>query len=137
MTHRGARIAIGLLAGFVALTAIGGGVTILGGVDEFPLEWLAGTPFDDYTVPALILTIMVGGSALLAAVTIFTGRRISVMASMVAGLILVGYIVVEVLILEQVPPGLTVIEGVYFGLGLLLFGLGAYLWRVEGQGGRL
>jgi hypothetical protein len=44
---------------------------------------------------------------------------------------MVGYIVVEVLILKQVPPGPTWIEGVYFGLGLVIFGLAAYLWLAE------
>lgn len=131
MTHRWVRIAIGVLAGFIALTAIGGGIAILIGADEFPAEWLAGTPFRDYTIPALVLSIVVGGSSLVAAVTVWSGRRLGVLASMAAGLIMAGFIVVEVLILKQVPPGPTVTEGVYFGLGLALFGLASYLWTVE------
>ncbi len=42
---------------------------------------------------------------------------------------MLGYIVV--LILKQAPPGPTLIEGMYFGLGLAIFGLAAYLWRAE------
>lgn len=131
MGHNKVRIIIGVLAGFIALTAIGGGIAILTGVDEFPLEWLGGTPFSDYTIPALLLAIVVSGRSLIAAVTIFIGRKVGVLASMTAGLIMAGFIVVEVLILKQVPPGPTLIESIYFGLGLVIFGLAVYLWLAE------
>jgi hypothetical protein len=131
MGHNKVRIIIGVLAGFIALTAIGGGIAILTGVDEFPLEWLGGTPFSDYTIPALLLAIVVSGRSLIAAVTIFIGRKAGVLASMTAGLIMAGFIVVEVLILKQVPPGPTLIESIYFGLGLVIFGLAVYLWLAE------
>jgi hypothetical protein len=133
MKHKGLRIVIGLLTGFIALTAIGGGIALLTGAegDRFPLEWLQGTPFKDYTIPALLLAIVVGGSSLAACVTIFTGRKASTLVSMLAGLIMVGYIVVEVLILKQVPPGPAPIEYMYFGLGLAIFLLAAYIWWAE------
>jgi hypothetical protein len=118
------RIAITLLAGFVALTAIGGGVAILTGVDPFPLAWLEGTPFRSYTVPALLLAVVVGGSALLAAVAALgKGPNAAVLAT-AAGLLLAGYITVEILILKQTPPGPTWIEMVYFAVGLALAALG-------------
>ena len=133
MEYAKIRIAIGVLTGFIALTAIGGGIAMLVGAeaDRFPLEWLQGTPFKDYTIPALLLTLAVGGSSLTASATAFTGRKVGALAAMTAGLIMVGYIVVEVLILKQVPPGPTVIEYLYFGLGLATFGLAAYLWIAE------
>jgi len=131
MKGKKVHITISVLAGFIALTAIGGGIAILTGVDEFPQVWLQGTPFSDYTLPALLLAVVVGGSSLLAAVTIFTGRKEGLLASMAAGLIMAGYIVGEVLMLKQVPPGPTLIEGLYFGLGLVIFGLAAYLCMAE------
>jgi len=69
MKHKQVRIAIGVLAAFNALSAIGGGIVILhgtyqdgvlieaGGRGQFPLEWLQNTPFSDYTIPALGLLI--------------------------------------------------------------------------------
>ena len=140
MKHKLVRIAIGVPEGFIALSAIGGGILMLagtyqdgvlieaGGRGQFPLEWLQHTPFNDYTIPAFILAIGVGGSSLLAAATIFTGREIGVLASVSAGLILAGYIVVEVVMLKQ---GVSWIEGLYFGLALVISGLAAYLWMVE------
>jgi hypothetical protein len=132
-----------MLAAFIALSAIGGGIAMLLGTyqhgvlveagtgAQFPVEWLRNTPFSDYTIPALVLAIVVGGSSLIATVTVFTGREVGMLASMAAGLIMVGYIAVEVVTLKQVPPGPTWVEGLYFGLGLAISGLATYLWMAE------
>ena len=140
MKHTLVRIAIGVPEAFIALSAIGGGIALLlgtyqngvlieaGGRGQFPLEWLQNTPFSDYTIPALVLAIVVGGSSLIAALMIFTDRAVGVLASVAAGLIMAGYIVVEVVMLRQ---GVSWIEGLYFGLGLLISGLAAYLWKAE------
>lgn len=87
------RLAVGLLAALVALSAIGGGMALLVGAEaeRFPSAWLSGTPFSDYTIPALL-----------------------------AGVILIGYVIVELLLLKQEPPGPTGTEIFYFVLGLLM-----------------
>ena len=142
MQHKLVRIAIGVPEAFVALSAIGGGIVLLagsyqdgvlieaGGKGQFPLEWLQHTPFSDYTIPALVLMIGVGGSSLIAAMLIFTSRKEGVLASVVAGLIMAGFTVVELAMLRQ---GVSWIEGPYFGLGLVISGLAAYLWMVENR----
>jgi uncharacterized membrane protein (UPF0136 family) len=127
MQHKALRIITALVASFVALTAIGGGLAILTGLDRFPPEWLEGTPFGDYTIPALLLSIVVGGSALVAAALLFMRRSAGIAAAMLAGAILMGYIAVEVLILKQTPPGPTPVEIFYFVTGALLIGLGLVL----------
>lgn len=137
MKHKLTRIAIGVPESFIALSAIGGGTALLlgsykdgilieaEGQARFPLEWLQHTPFSDYTIPALILTIGVGGSSLMSAVLVFTGRDEGVLASIMAGLIMSGFIVGEVVILKR---GVSWIEGLYFGLGLVISGLATSLW---------
>lgn len=128
MPSKPLRLLLALITGFVALTAIGGGIALLSGAegDRFPLAWLQGTPFKDYTVPGLLLAGIVGGSALAACVALFLKPKIGVLASLVAGLAIIGFVVVEVLILKQVPPGPTGIEIMYLVLGgvtLVLAGL--------------
>jgi hypothetical protein len=91
---------VGVLEAFIALSAIGGGIAMLLGADKFPVEWLRNTPFSDYTIPALVLAIVVGGSSLVAAVEVVTINA----------------------------PKPSWIEGVYFGLGLAVLGLATYLW---------
>jgi len=102
MKHKRIRIAIVALAAFIALSAIGGGIAMLAGAMQFPLEWLRNTPFSDYTIPALVLAMVIGGSSLLAAVTVFTGREVGVLTSLAAGLIMAGYEVVEVVTIKHV-----------------------------------
>jgi len=71
---------------------------------------------------AELLTIVVGGSSLVAAVTVFKGREVGVLASMAAGLIMAGFIVMEA-VWSVGPRTWLGIEGVYLGLGLAVFGL--------------
>lgn len=119
------RFAVGLLAGLVALTAIGGGIAQLVGAEaeRFPIAWLRGTPFTDYTIPALLLTFGVGGSALTACILALRGHPLARVAALLAGLILMGYIIGELLLLEQEPPGPTGTEILYFVLGVLIIAL--------------
>lgn len=136
MSNRPLRIALVLLTGFIALTAIGGGIALLVGLEDsrFPLDWLRGTPFPDYTIPALILAIGVGGSALVASILVLRRHRRRFLASVVAGVIMMGYIFVEALILQQDPPGPTSTEIVYFALGALIVVLTGYCWSVKLEG---
>ena len=131
MTFKALRILIGIVTAFVALTAIGGGLALFFGLEasRFPVEWLQGTPFMDYTIPGLILAIAVGGSSLAATVLIFARNPAYPLVSMISGCLLVGFIIVEVLILKQVPPGPTVTELFYFVIGGLII-LGALYVRI-------
>lgn len=134
------QIIIGVITALISLSAIWGCLALLfgtsqsgeaGGRASFPLAWLQDTPFGDYTVPALILGLAVGGSSLLATFLLFTGRAKGALAACVAGLLMAGYIIGEVSLLRQ---GFSWIEGVYFGLGLLIFALGAALRAMEHPG---
>jgi hypothetical protein len=130
MKHTKIRIPLVMLEAFVALTALVGGVALL--IGAFPAQWLPverlqGTPFSDYTIPALLLTMIVGGSSLIAAVTVFTGREVGVLASLAAGAILVGGVAVEVGMIDH----MTFLQPFYFVLGLVIWTLAAGLWTVE------
>ena len=94
MKHEVIRVALVVIEAFIGLGAIGGGFGLLRGVVfnyEVPVAWLAGTPFSDYTIPGLALVIVVGGSTLLAAATVFIYREWAVLVSVLAGLLMVGY----------------------------------------------
>jgi hypothetical protein len=146
LKHKLVRIVIGVPAAFNALSAIGGGIARLpgtykdgvlreaGGQARFPLEWLQDTPFSDYTIPALILTIGVGGSSLIVAALVFTSRDEGVLVSAVAVLVVAGFIVGEVKLLRQ---GISWIEGLYLGLGLGIAGLATDFWMTGHRRHRL
>jgi hypothetical protein len=136
--HEVIRIALLVIAAFIATSAIEGGVAVLGGVVfgyKLPLSWLAGTPFSDYTIPGLALAVVVGGSALLAAATVFIHREWAVLFSVVAGVVMAGYLVVEIVSIDSnlgdaLPTALAV-QLFYLMLGVALIGLGGFLWMRE------
>jgi hypothetical protein len=124
----GLRVALAVVDGFVALTAIGGGLALVLGLeaDRFGPEGLEGTPFRSYLVPGLLLSLAVGGSAAVATAATIVGWHGGLLSAL-AGVVLVGWIVGEVAMLNQPAPTRT--EGVYLVAGLLLLALaGAFAW---------
>lgn len=132
MKHPKIRIPLAVLEAFVALTAFIGDIALLSGAFSaqwLPVERLQSTHFSDYTIPMLLLTTVVGGSSLVAAVTVFTGRESGVLASLAAGAILVGGVFVEAAMVDH----MTFLQPFYFVLGLVIWTLGASLWAAEMQ----
>lgn len=140
MKHKGIRTALVVIEACISLGAIGGGIALLIGAfaQWLPIAWLQGTPFSDYTIPGLVLTFIVGGGMLLAAATLFSQREWAVLLSAAMGLILIGWEIVEVAIIdryEQAVVPSTVVQQVLFSvLGLVIFGLAVYLWIAEYRG---
>jgi hypothetical protein len=128
MGERGLRTAVVGVDLFEAVSAIVGAVGLVVGFMDIPLSVLSGTPFTDFTVPALLLGVVVGGSALAAAViTAFGSRRVGALASAAAGGITVGYLIVEIALI-----GLgSWAQAVWLLVGLLMIGLAALLWQAE------
>jgi hypothetical protein len=137
LKHKVIRITLFVIEAFIGLSAIQGGIALLtGAFDQYvPVAWLAGTPFSDYMIPGLVLVIVVGGSALLAAATVFIQREWAVLVSVLAGLLMVGFVVVEAASLDSkvgnVLPSVLVPQLLYFVLGLAVFGLAGSLWMRE------
>jgi len=129
MRDRPEHLAAELLAAFIALSAVAGGVGLVGGGIVFPPEWLVGTPFASYVGPGLILGLVVGGSALAAALLLLGHHPLALPAAVAAGLIQAGWIVGEVLLVGTHGALMMWLQIVYFTLGALLAALGAHLWR--------
>jgi hypothetical protein len=116
---------------FVALAAIGGGLALALGMEagRFPLSWLEGSPFSDYVGPGLILAVVVGGSAAVATVTAVRDARQGGRVSIVAGAILVAWVVGEVVILIGDGEVVSPTEAVFLAVGLVMVALGAVVGR--------
>ncbi len=124
MRERGVRVAVVVVDAFVALSAIVGAVGLLVGFMQIPLSVLNGAPFTNFTIPALLLGIVVGGSALAAAVIAWLGlRRFDTAASAAAGCIMMGWMTVEVAMIGLVSWA----QAAYFLVGLLMVGLAGLL----------
>lgn len=126
------RFALFVLDLSAAVSAVLGGIAVALQLDRFPREWLAASPFSDYVVPGAILAIVVGGSAALAAATIAAVPRLGAPLSVLAGLLLMGWIVGELLLLEQNSAATSprsVVEPIYLVVGLAMATLGVVMWR--------
>ena len=126
------RFGLVVLNAFVAFTAIYGAILV---VPTIPLEWLKHGPFTDYTVPALALGILVGGSASLAALLLLVRAPLGAAATIVAGVMIIGFELVEIGVV-----GFTLIEYdasqfqawlqvIYLALATLQVLFGYRLWR--------
>jgi hypothetical protein len=140
--RRGLRAALVIADAFVALAAIGGGLALALGMESgrFPLGWLAGTPFADYVLPGLLLGVVVGGSAAVATVMTVRDARTGGIASMVAGAILAGWIIGEIVVLTGDAEVVSPTEAFFFVVALAVVTLGAAVARgargeVDGAGG--
>lgn len=135
MKHKGVRLTLAVLEAFVALTAIGCGLGLEVGAIQFPIEWLQGTPFGDYIIPGFLMANIVGGSSLLAAATILTEGEAGVLISALAGLLLIGFEVMEGTSIDpnlgnELLPALG-FQASYSAIALTIFGLATYLWMAE------
>lgn len=120
MTHRFFRTSLIFLEGFLALTAIGGGIGLLTGVMAMPVSYLAGSMFSSFMIPGLSLMVIVGGLALLGGVLAAVGHRFAPVVTAVSGLVIIIFEMVEVLVIGS-PAGVARnLQVFYFGLGLLI-----------------
>jgi hypothetical protein len=119
-----------ILAAFVAISAIAGAIWV---VPTMPLEWLKFGPFTDWTVPAIALGfcgVIAGVTTVLLLVRPWAGA----LASMVAGLAMVVFEVVEIAVVGWTlsDPSLEgfqkSLQLVYLFVGSVQAVLGYALW---------
>jgi hypothetical protein len=118
---------------FVALTAVFGGIALAAGVDRFPADWLIGTPFSSYLIPGLILAVVVGGSAVAAAVATLRRPDNGALTSILAGAVLLGWLAGERLILPSAafPTQFSWLEAMYIAAGLIMVVPALTVWWAE------
>jgi hypothetical protein len=133
MNIRLERIAIEAVAIFIVVSAVAGGVGLISGGLPFPLEWLAGTPFSTYVVPGAFLALIVGGSALVAAALMLRKDPLAVPVALGAGVIQVGWIVGELLLVGTRGDVMAWLQAIYFVAGAILAFLAVHLWLRPGH----
>jgi len=100
------RIAIVIVSGMVGLQAIIPGWQIMtdGSVYGYklPADWLSSYwPFGGFFVAGLTLLVVIGGGCIAAAVVNIVNARAGVMAGLVMGIVLIGWIAGELVFLTQ------------------------------------
>lgn len=112
---------------FTGLTAIGGGISLLAGVNVPPSSMLEQSPFESYLVPGLLLLLVVGMGNLAAAA--LEARRIahSELAVSVAGAAVMVWIATQLVMIRT----FSWLQVLYFAVGVVTFGAAVWLWRVR------
>jgi len=98
-----------LFMGFLALTC--GGLLVSNGLG-IPLSTLDRSPFNTFLIPGLLLAGVVGGSLLLAARMTWFRHPMAPIMSLVAGSILLGWVLIEAVMIHE-GRGLQVAIAVY------------------------
>jgi hypothetical protein len=121
---------------FLALTALAGCFQLLEGTYAPPLEMLNGSIFSDYTIPGLALGMIVGGSAIFAAVLLIRKSEFAILFATTAGVIIMFFEFVEILAIGS-PAGIArTLQIFYFGLGTAIVVASLGTWFLDLQSNR-
>jgi hypothetical protein len=95
-----------ILICFVALTATISGLLLIskptGEIMGLPLSLLNQTPFKDFMIPAILLTVVVGGVNLLAVFYNLQRKANRYNWALAGGIIITGWIVVQMILIQTV-----------------------------------
>jgi hypothetical protein len=127
MRHNVVRSVLTALLGAVAVFDIVYGILVLTSVITLTPVEFQGTPFTDATVPMLLLAIVVGGSSLLAAATVFIRHAWSLFLAAAAGVIMIAWEVTEIAMVQQ----FAWLQPIFMAVGVAVIALAAYLWTTE------
>jgi len=87
-----------------------------------PLSYLAGTPFSDYLIPGIILLAVNGFLGLTAFLFIVFGHSKGPWLVMLQGILLSGWILVQILMIQVFHP----FQAIFGSIGLILFASGYF-----------
>jgi hypothetical protein len=116
---------------FLALSAIPGGVVLLANFYAPPVDMLAGSMFKDFTIPGLSLALIVGGSALFAAILLFRKSKFDILFSAAAGIIIMFFEFVEMLVIGSPAGPARIMQIMYFGLGTAIVVVSIGTWFLD------
>lgn len=104
---------------FIALTSIVSGIYMVifptGTILNLPITLLEGTPFKDFQIPGLILSIVVGGVNFLALFFMLQKNANRFNWAMAGGIVLAGWIAAQVMLIQT----LHWLHVIYFGIGII------------------
>ena len=129
MKHSVVRSVLTILLAAVAVFDIAEGILVLTRV-RTPAVYYQGTLFADAPIPMLLVAIVVGGSSLLAAVTVFTRHAWGVFLAAAAGPIIVAWELIQIVVVGQ-------FSSIMVCIGLAVIALAEYLWTTEFSGQQL
>jgi hypothetical protein len=131
MIRRIIHVILVVLTLFLAISTILGGIALIINLIEMPVELLQGSPFSDYSIPGLALSIIVGGTASFATILLIKRSKYELLFSTTAGVVIIFFEFVEVLVIGS-PDGIAqFLQIFYFGLGTLIVIASMGAWFID------
>lgn len=96
------RYTLGAILVLVAVNAFGGGYYGMAGAKDIPIEWLEGSPFNDYFIPSLFLFVVIGGLSLFSGIAVLKRFSVARKAAFSCGLIILLWIAIQIAIIGYV-----------------------------------
>ena len=130
------RIGLLVLTGFVAVSAIPGGIWV---VPTIPVDWIKAGPFTDFTLAAIAL-VGVGVFAAFVFVALLVRPWIGALGAVLAGMTMIVFELVEIGVVgfTLIDPGPSYFQSwlqvVYLVVGTAQVLLGWRLWRLTRDG---
>jgi len=119
-----------ILISFIAITALLSGIIMVsnpdGSIMNLPLSLLNGTPFKNFTIPGLILAIIVGGVNLVAVFFNLKRHKTRYNWATAGGLVITGWIIVQMFLIGSVHW----LHLFYLAIGILIMLLA---WQLKGR----
>ena len=121
---------------FMGIGALGGAYELLHDAEGFGMKaaWLDGSPFSDYTLPALFLAVVIGGGMLGVATLTWLRHELAPLAAVVLGETLIVWLTIETVVIGYrgaQQAALLVLCGAC-GLALIVAGYEA-LWGAKSR----
>lgn len=114
------RLLLLLLVSFITVTAVVSGLLMISNPDGKILglstELLGGTPFQDFRIPGMLLTIFVGGTNLIAVIFNLQRNKNRYNWAMAGGSMITGWIVIQMILINITYW----IQFLYLGIGVLI-----------------
>lgn len=109
-----------ILLCFLALTAIGGGISLITGFGTPPVELLHNSMFSNYLIPGLVLLIIVGGSASVSCLLVLKKHKYGLLSSMFVAFFIIAFESVEIIVVGS-PEGIARnLQIIYFLIGIVI-----------------
>lgn len=93
-----------IMLAFTAFTAIPSGVFLMlkpNYAFGMPLDLLQNTPFHNFFIPGLVLSIVVGGSNLIGFYKVFKKQQSWFFWSLISGIMICGWIIVQIILIHE------------------------------------
>jgi hypothetical protein len=95
---------------------------------QMPRSFLQHSPFSNYLIPGIVLFVVNGLFSFMVTAALLLKHRLAPTLVMLQGILLAGWIVVQVMLLQTFYPPLHL---TMFGIGGMLIGCGGYLAKLK------